>query len=257
MVAFLLALLLAQAETIFFPSGPLRIEAYQYRPPGSGPFPALVYNHGSRIGFEREERRFPWIADAFVPAGYVVLVVERRGYGRSDGETFADEVGRERGAKFAARLEAEADDVGAAVDYLRRQPFVDAKRVAMLGWSFGGILTVITCSRRGDVAAAVDQATGALSWKGSPALQRLLRDAAAKVHVPLLTMVAANDATTEAARTIDAAIPVPTEHRLIVYPPFHPKDPRGVAEGHLVFSGEGIAIWKDDALAWIGRHLGL
>ena len=255
-MAVLLALLLAQAETIFFPSGPLRIEAYLYRPAGSGPFPALIYNHGSRLGFEREERRFPWIADAFVPAGYVVLVVERRGYGKSDGKTFADEVGRERGAKFAARLEAEADDVGAAIDYLRRQAFVDAKRIAMLGWSFGGILTVITCSRRSDVAAAVDQAAGALSWKGSPELHRVLRDAAAKVRVPLLTMVAANDATTEAARTIDAAIPVATEHRLIIYPPFRAKDPRGIAEGHLVFSGEGITIWKDDALEWIRRHVG-
>jgi dipeptidyl aminopeptidase/acylaminoacyl peptidase len=66
-------------ETVFFPSGNLQIEAYLYRPPGDGPFPALIYNHGSRPGLEREERPMVHIAQAFVPAGYVVLVVERRG----------------------------------------------------------------------------------------------------------------------------------------------------------------------------------
>ena len=91
----------------------MQIEAYLYRPPGEGPFPALIYNHGSRPGLEREERPMVHIAQAFVPAGYVVLVIERRGYGKSGGATFSQEVGRDRGAKYVNRLLAEADDVGA------------------------------------------------------------------------------------------------------------------------------------------------
>jgi poly(3-hydroxybutyrate) depolymerase len=39
---------------VFYPSGALRIQAYLYRPPGEGPFPVLIYNHGSR---ETRERR--------------------------------------------------------------------------------------------------------------------------------------------------------------------------------------------------------
>jgi dienelactone hydrolase len=243
-------------ETVFVSSGSLQIEAYLYRPPGDGPFPALIYNHGSRPGSEREERPFGHIAEAFVPAGYVVLVVERRGYGKSGGETFSREVGIDRGARFVNRLVAEADDVGASIDYLAKQPFVDKRRIAVMGWSLGGIVTVITASQRSDVRAAIDQAAGALTWKKSPELQAKLREAAGKAKVPLLTMIAENDATTEGARAIDGAVRENTPHRLIVYPPFLVAAPPGVAEGHLLFGAGGVGIWRGDALSWLARYAG-
>jgi dipeptidyl aminopeptidase/acylaminoacyl peptidase len=70
---------------ISYQSSGLRIQGYFYQPAGSGPFPTLIYNHGSRDGFER--RSIPWVrlAGLYVAAGYAVLVSERRGYGRSDG----------------------------------------------------------------------------------------------------------------------------------------------------------------------------
>ena len=195
------------------------------------------------------------VAEAFVAAGYVVLVVERRGYGKSGGATFSEEVGAGRGAKYVSRLLAEAGDVAAGADYLEKQSFVDPRRVAVMGWSFGGIVTVLVASRRTDFRAAIDQAAGALSWRGSPDLQAALRQAAGQVRVPLLTMVAENDATTAAAKTIDSAVPGTTPHRLIVYPAFHLRGRPGVPEGHMLFSADGIAVWKDDAVAWLSQHM--
>src|SRR4051812_15714264 len=32
---------------VFYPSGSLRIQAYLYKPAGNGPFPMVIYNHGS------------------------------------------------------------------------------------------------------------------------------------------------------------------------------------------------------------------
>ena len=241
-------------ETVFFPSGNLKIEGYLYRPAGKGPFPALIYNHGSRPGFEREELPMPHIAQAFVPAGYLVLVVERRGYGKSDGEAFIREVGTDRGAKFVNRLVAEADDVVASAEYLEKQAYVDKGRLALVGWSLGGIVTVLASSRR-DFRAAIDQASGALTWKSSPALQDSLREAAGKVRTPLLTMVAENDATTDAAKTIDGAVRKQIPHKLIIYPSFHTATPLAVPEGHALFSRAGIQVWKDDALAWLSRYV--
>jgi len=47
----------AQAyETVLYSSGKLKIEAYVYKPEGAGPFPVVIYNHGSRAGHEREDR---------------------------------------------------------------------------------------------------------------------------------------------------------------------------------------------------------
>jgi hypothetical protein len=90
-------------EEIFYPSAGLRIQAYLYRPEGDGPFPAVIYNHGSRLGRERQEVRFEHIGGLLTRAGYVALVAERRGYGRSDGPTWPQAVGRDRG-QWIARL---------------------------------------------------------------------------------------------------------------------------------------------------------
>jgi dipeptidyl aminopeptidase/acylaminoacyl peptidase len=40
-------------ETVFYPSGKLKIEAYVYKPEGAGPFPVIIYNHGSRVERDR------------------------------------------------------------------------------------------------------------------------------------------------------------------------------------------------------------
>jgi pimeloyl-ACP methyl ester carboxylesterase len=87
---------------ISYQSGGLRIQGYFYQPAGSGPFPTLIYNHGSRAGFEW--RSIPWVqlAGPNVAAGYAVLVPERRGYGRSDGPAWSEAVGRDVGSVLIA-----------------------------------------------------------------------------------------------------------------------------------------------------------
>jgi hypothetical protein len=57
-----------------YQSGGLSIQGYFYQPDGSGPFPTLIYNHGSRAGFER--RPIPWVrlAALYVAAGYAAAI---------------------------------------------------------------------------------------------------------------------------------------------------------------------------------------
>src|SRR6266545_5244240 len=119
---------------VFYPSGNLRIQAYLYKPDGDGTFPVVIYNHGSRAGRERRSVPFEFIGRLLTRAGYAVLVPERRGYGGSDGLTWSEEVGNDRGQRFIARLQAETDDVLAALDYLRTLPFADTKRIGIMGW---------------------------------------------------------------------------------------------------------------------------
>ncbi len=57
-------------ETFFYMHDGLKLEAYLYKPEGAGPFPLVVYNHGSaEPGKEREEWPAPYIARLVVPAG--------------------------------------------------------------------------------------------------------------------------------------------------------------------------------------------
>jgi dienelactone hydrolase len=245
-------------DTLFYPSGKLKIEAYVFKPEGAGPFPVVIYNHGSRTQGEREERPFAYVGSMLMASGYVVMVPERRGYGKSDGQTFGEVVGDDRGPRFVARVQEETDDVPAAVEFVKTLPYADSTRIGVMGWSFGGIISVFAASRSSAFRVVVDQAGAALTWDGSPAMRRELKEAAAKVSVPLLGMVAENDRTTE---SVKAVVREAEQHgvaaKLISYPAFTPREnPGPVAPGHMIFGREGWRIWERDVKEFFGKYLG-
>jgi len=242
---------------VFYSSGNLRIQAYLYKPDGDGPFPVVIYNHGSRDGRERVSVPFQYVGTMLTRAGYVVLVPERRGYGKSDGAPWRQEVGNDQ-ARLIVRLQAETDDVLAAADYLRTVRFADTRRIGIMGWSFGGIVTMLALSRSTAFLAAVDQAGGALSWDGNAHLRSVLVAAADKAATPTLFMVARNDRTTLSITTLAEVFKkrgVP--HRVIIYEPFTPSQgTRVAAPGHAVFSAQGANVWEGDVVHFLGRYLG-
>ena len=248
----------AEYTEVFYPSAQLRIQAYLYKPDGDGPFAAVIYNHGSRLGQERHSAPFEHIGRMLTRAGYVALVSERRGYGRSDGLTWPQDVGTNKG-RFVARLHDETDDVLAAVDYLGTLPFVDTKRVGIMGWSFGGIVTMFAVSRSSAFAAAVNQAGGALTWNDNPGIRSALAAAAEKVTTPTLLLVAENDRTTASITSVgDVLTRRGVPHRVVIYPLFAPRQSTFAdkAPGHQVFSARGMTVWERDVLEFLAAYLG-
>jgi dienelactone hydrolase len=244
---------------VFYPSGRLRIQAYLYKPNGDGSFPVVIYNHGSRVGRERRSMPFEYIGRLLTRAGYAVLVPERRGYGGSDGLTWSEDVGNDRGPRFIARLQAETDDVLAALDYLRTLPFTDTKRLGIMGWSLGGIVTMLAVSRSNAFAVAIDQAGAALTWDGSAQVRSALSAAAEQGTTPALLLVAQNDRTTASITTLaDIFTKRGVPHRMVIYEPFTPQQVSRTAPapGHMVFSAQGMHVWERDVLEFLGRYLG-
>src|SRR5882724_754795 len=240
---------------VFYPSGGLRIQAYLYRPEGDGPFPAVIYNHGSRDGRERASSPFPHVGKMLTRAGYAVLVPERRGYGKSDGEIWRQEVGSDQ-SRLIPRLQAETDDVLAGLDYLRGLSYVDTKRLAVMGWSFGGVVTMLAAARGAAFLAAVDQAGGALTWDGNRYMRSALIAAAEKSTTPTLFMVARNDRTTASVTTLaDVFKKRDVPHRLVIYEPFTPSQGGRAAPGHALFSSQGVSLWENDVIEFLGRYL--
>jgi alpha-beta hydrolase superfamily lysophospholipase len=73
-------------------------------------------------------------------AGFVVLAINLRGRGTD----------QRRGATYGIR---EADDVKAAVELLRRRPYVDGTKIALVGIGTGGNAAVIAASNDPNIAA--------------------------------------------------------------------------------------------------------
>jgi uncharacterized protein len=97
---------------------------------------------------ERNGGRPPWmplrdLADAFTRAGIAVLRVDDRGIGKSTGD------------HAPSTTYDEADDVLTEVAWLRTQPGIDPKRIALVGYSEGGLIDLIVGSKDPSIAAIV------------------------------------------------------------------------------------------------------
>ena len=145
----------------------------------------------------------------------------------------------------------------AAIDYLRIVRFADTSRIGIMGWSFGGIVTMLAVSRSTAFLVAIDQAGGAVSWDRNAHLRSVLIAAAEKAATPTLFMVAKNDRTTLSIITLAEIFKkrgVPP--RIVIYKPFTPtQGTKVVAPGHAVFSAQGASVWESDVVRFLGRYL--
>ena len=70
------------SEQVSFPNGGLTLRGTVYKPEGEGPFPAMVYNHGSAPG-ALNDLAFEQLGPLFVERGWVFFAPYRRGQGLS------------------------------------------------------------------------------------------------------------------------------------------------------------------------------
>ena len=116
-------------------------------PPGPGPFPAVVLITGLGPS-DRNGGDPPWmplrdLADAFTRAGLAVLRVDDRGVGASTGD------------HGPSTTFDEADDVATEVAWLRARPGIDARRIALAGYSEGGLIAPMVAAKDPSIAAIV------------------------------------------------------------------------------------------------------
>jgi dienelactone hydrolase len=123
-----------------------------FRPPGDGPFPLFVFNHGraptasarSAQGRYRPEHAARYLVDK----GFVVFVPTRIGYWETYGGFDPEESGTCSGKNFEPMSAAVSDQVLAAVEYAKTLPYVDASRWLVAGQSAGGLTAIATVGRR-------------------------------------------------------------------------------------------------------------
>ncbi len=124
------------------------IPAFVHRPAGAGPHPVLISIHGGPESQYRPE------FDAFVQfavneLGYAVIAPNVRG-SSGYGKTFLH-------LDNGMRREDAVRDVGELLTWIGRQSYLDAKRVIVMGGSYGGYMALASLASYGDrISGGVD-----------------------------------------------------------------------------------------------------
>jgi carboxymethylenebutenolidase len=253
LLAFMVTLVFgAQPEEVTFPSGKLMLHGFLYRPAGSGPFPTILYNHGS----ERQPGPKAVLAQLFSSAGYVFFLPHRRSHGRSPNDSFVDSLYDRGAAGIVALHEIHLDDQLAALSYLRQLPFVDPNRIAVAGCSYGGIQTILAVEANAEqklgLRAAIDFAGGAMSWRSLSLRNRMVR-AVRKATIPVLFIQAENDYDLGPSRTLTNELEqLRKPHKLLIFPPFGQTH----QEGHSFCGGQGGDIWGPAVFSFLDAAMG-
>jgi len=198
-------------RTLRFRSGSEELTGYLYLPPGKGPFPCMVTNHGSGVTQGSTEICSPGIAAVLMSAGIASFRPNRRGYGESPGTPWREEVTAEFGTddydrQLAARLDRESDDVVAALAAVQGLEEIDPGHIGVMGSSFGGVVTLLSAAKTDGFRCAVDFAGAAMNWDRTPGLRQTMIAAAHRVSVPLFLIQSANDYSIRPTREIAAAL---------------------------------------------------
>lgn len=239
-------------ELITFMNGDLALKGFLWKPEGPGPFPAILWNHGS----EKRPGKLETVAPFFVSRGYVFFVPHRRGQGRSPGPYIMDQLnasGAQRSRMLVTLHDVQFHDQLAALDYLKHLPYVDEKRLVVAGVSFGGIQTILAAERGAGYRVAVDCSGAAQSWKGSVDLRVRLTAAARNAKIPVFFLQAENDYDLTPNRILSEEVRRSgkfAENK--TYPAFG-SGAKG-QEGHK-FCWRGTDIWGPDVLSFIESNL--
>ena len=143
-------------ETFWFDGAEgTKVQAMLLRPPkfdATKKYPLLVLLHGGPQTMWSNAWGYRWNAQVFSAAGYVTLMINRRG-STGYGQKFTDEITNDWGGKPYV-------DVMNGVDYtLKKYPFVDGSRMAAAGGSYGGYMADWMATHTGRFKAIISHAS--------------------------------------------------------------------------------------------------
>ncbi|MFQ5865301.1 MAG: dienelactone hydrolase family protein [bacterium] len=204
----------ATFEEVVYYRGEFELKGYLSKPKGTGPFPAVIYNHGGMgnvIGGAPEETCRSLARDGFV--GFSPI------------------------RRPTVPLEGHLDDVFAGIEFAKQLSYVDSNHIGIMGFSRGALLTFEAGIRRSDYKALIIMAVA----PGRGNFDELLPEAN-KISAPVLLLVAEND-TVQAnsvlgiQRLYQELESAGKQVEMIIYPPYK-------SDGHQMFFEIGD-YWSD------------
>jgi len=183
-----------------------RLEVVAAKPTGNGPFPTIVFNHGSTGRGQNRSLYSRTVAPAimanyFVERGWLVLFPQRRGRGKSGG-AYGEGLALD-GSGYSCDVdvtisgfERAVEDVDAVINHLRDRSDVDQEKLVISGVSRGGILAIAYAGMRPRTFCGSINFNGGWLGQGCPShelVNPLLFERGASARVPTLWLHGAAD----------------------------------------------------------------
>lgn len=171
-----------QSSATYIFGTPLNLKGKLMKPEGNGLFPAVVLLHGcGGISLQRDNR---WM-ERLLKLGYVTLQVD------SFGPRHISSVCTYSRNEALDILDKRVNDAYDAKKYLAELPFVDRSRIAVMGWSHGGLTTLEVLYKGNE-----EPFRAAIAFY--PSCRRNL----ANINAPLLILIGDADDWTPASRCV-------------------------------------------------------
>jgi dipeptidyl aminopeptidase/acylaminoacyl peptidase len=241
------------------------VQMFVLLPPGFDPgrkWPLVHMIHGGPHGAWLDSFHLRWNAALAASRGYVVALVNFHG-STGFGQPFAESI-------VGAHGDKPFTDIMNATDHLLARGYVDEKRMAAAGGSFGGYLVCWILGHTGRFAALIDHAGvfdlmaqyasdatwgrstnyGAAPWEDPSRIDRYSPSRyAARFDTPTLILHGEKDYRVPVSQGINlhgvlAAKGVPS--RIVIFP----------EEGHGIVKPAASRIWWSEVFAWLERYLG-
>lgn len=218
----------------------VELETTVFRPPGDGPFPVVVINHGKETGNNRLQPRARYLPATreFLQRGYAVVLPMRQGFSKSGGSVVGDN------CNIAASGESQADEVRPVVAWIEKQAWADAKRMVMMGQSHGGLTTLAYAQNAHPGFRLFVNFAGGLKFTDSCHWELAIKDAfsryGAHTHVPSLWFYGENDSYFPPAvitPALEAYRAAGGKAEMVAFGPFG-KDAHGMFSSY-----DGVPIW--------------
>jgi carboxymethylenebutenolidase len=252
-------------DTVSIHSDKLILKGLLWLPTGSGPFPTVIFCHGSYGGTDTIHdpvQNISVLGPVLARKGYIFLGLFRRGIGLSSGQglnstDLMDKAFKEHGLEGRNNVQLrqletdQLQDMISGLKFLRERKEVDTNRIGIMGHSFGGGLTLLVAEFDSHLKAIVIFAPTGYSWDRSPLLRQRLISAIKNINAPIMIIHAQNDYSTIPGYAIDSVLnQLDKPHILIIYPKFG----NSVIEGHaLLFLS--IKSWEADVFKFLDENL--
>ena len=142
-------------------------------------------------------------------------------------------------------------DMIAGINWLRMRPDVDRHRMAIVGHSFGGSLSLLVAEHDPELKAVVVFSGGGYSWNLSPQLRARLIHAVKTIQAPIMMIHAQNDYSISPGSALDSVMNHPFKpHLLIIYPKFG--NTANQAHNMIFLSAQ---TWETDVFKFLGNNL--